>query len=45
MMDKVDREMTAAVKKHGVCELPDGSHLDEFYDRIQRNKEDIVSRA
>lgn len=45
MMDKVDREMTAAVKKHGVTELPDGSHLDEFYDRIQRNKDDIVSRA
>ena len=45
MMDKVDREMTAAVKKHGVVELPDGSHIDEFYDRIEREKENIVQRA
>jgi len=45
MFDKVDREMTDAVKKHGVTELPDGSHLDHFYDRIEKNREDIVSRA
>jgi hypothetical protein len=45
MMDKVDREMTAAVKKHGVTELPDGSHIDEFYDRIERERENIVSKA
>jgi len=35
MMDRVDREMTAAVKKHGVTELPDGSHFDHFADKIQ----------
>jgi hypothetical protein len=45
MMEKVDREMTAAVKKHGVTELPDGSHLDHFYDRIDKEKENIVSKA
>lgn len=45
MMQKVDREMTEAVKKHGVVELPDGSHLDHFYDRIDKEKENIVSRA
>jgi len=45
MMEKVDREMTEAVKKHGVTELPDGSHMDHFYDRIERERENIVSKA
>jgi hypothetical protein len=45
MMEKVDREMTAAVKKHGVTELPDGSHIDQFYDRIDTERDNIVSRA
>lgn len=45
MMDKVDREMTAAVKKHGVCELPDGSHIDHYYDRIEKERENIVAKA
>jgi len=45
MMEKVDREMTEAVKKHGVTELPDGSHFDHFADSIEKERENIVSRA
>lgn len=45
MMERVDREMTSAVKKHGVTELPDGSHIDHYYDRIERERDNIVSKA
>ena len=44
-MENVDREMTAAVKKHGVTELPDGSHIDHYYERIERERDNIVSKA
>lgn len=36
-MDKIDKEMEEAVKKHGKVELP-VSHVEEFYDRIEKNK-------
>jgi len=43
-MEKVDREMVEAVKKHGPISLPH-SHIDEFYDRIDNKKKDIVANA
>lgn len=43
-MEKVDREMVEAVKKHGAVDLPH-SHIDEFYDRIDNKKRDIVAKA
>lgn len=44
-MAKVDREMEAAMVKHGKVSVPKGSHISDFYDRIERNKKDIVSSA
>lgn len=43
-MAKVDAEMAQAVKKHGRVELP-SSHIEEFYDRINQEKKNIVARA
>jgi hypothetical protein len=44
-MSKVDKEMIAAVAKHGEVTLPKGSHIDDFYDRIEREKKNIVAQA
>ena len=41
-MMKVDEEMKAAVAKHGEIQYPDGSHIDDFYDTIDKNKADIA---
>ena len=37
-MAKVDREMEAAIAKHGPVTLPDTSHIDDFYNRINKEK-------
>ena len=42
--ERIDREMTAAVAKHGPMTLPT-DHVDEFYEAIDNKKSDIVSRA
>jgi hypothetical protein len=44
-MSKVDEEMRAAVSKHGEIEYPDGTHIDEWYNEIDRNKQDIARTA
>ena len=41
-MAKVDEEMKAAVAKHGEVVYPDGSHIDDFYDTIDKNKQNIA---
>jgi len=41
-MGKVDREMTAAVQKHGPVTLPNNSHYDDFYDAIEKKKAEIA---
>ena len=41
-MSKVDEEMKAAVAKHGEIVYPDGSHIDDFYDQIDKNKQNIA---
>lgn len=43
-MQKVNREMNAAVKKHGEVELPTG-HMDDFFNKINDKKKDIVANA
>lgn len=43
-MNKIDDEMVQAVKKHGKVELPT-SHIEEFYDRIDKEKRNIVAQA
>ena len=40
-MDKVDREMGEAMAKHGPVTLPDNSHYEEFYNRIEAKKATI----
>lgn len=42
--DRIDREMNAAVEKHGPMTLAT-DHVDEFYEAIDKKKSDIVSRA
>jgi hypothetical protein len=44
-MAKVDKEMAAAVAKHGEVTLPSKSHIDEFYEKIEREKKNIVAQA
>jgi hypothetical protein len=39
---KVDKEMEAAVQKHGVVTHPGSLHVDEFYERIEQNKSSIA---
>jgi hypothetical protein len=34
--------MTASVKKHGPVTLPNNTHFDEFYDRIDKKKAEIA---
>ena len=43
-VEKVNKEMAAAVQKHGKATLPK-HHIEEFYERIDRKKQDILSRA
>ena len=42
-MEQIDREMVAAVEKHGPVTLPDMTHIDEFYDRIDKNKQKLAN--
>ena len=44
-MAKVDKEMAAAVAKHGEVTLPKSSHIEDFYARIEREKKNIVAQA
>ena len=44
-MAKVDREMQEAVKKHGEVTLPEGTHIDDFYEKIEKEKKNIISQA
>ena len=37
--------MEEALKKHGELQLPKGSYIDEFYEKIENEKKNIVSRA
>lgn len=41
---RVDKEMDAAIEKHGVC-TPPSSYIDEVHDRVDKNKRDIVNQA
>lgn len=41
-MDKVDREMVAAMEKHGPVTLPENLHIDEFYQNIERKKQEVA---
>ena len=41
---KVDRELQEAIAKHGEVVLPK-KHEDEFYERIKKKQEEILSRA
>ena len=41
-MEQIDREMEAAVQKHGPVELPTNLHIDDFYNKIDKNKENIA---
>ena len=43
-MEKVDREMIDAVKKHGPVRLPE-CHIEGWYDRIDQEKANIVARS
>ena len=43
-MDKVDRELEDAIKKHGHVILPK-THIQEFYEKIDKQKNRIVSSA
>jgi len=43
-MNKVDREMAAAVAKHGPVTLPH-SHIEEFYEKIEKKKTNIIANA
>lgn len=42
--EQIDREMSQAVQKHGPMNLPT-SHVEDFYERINHEKKNIVSRA
>jgi len=42
-MNKIDKEMEAAVAKHGKVTHPDNSHIDDFYDRIDKEKQNIAT--
>ena len=42
--EKIDQEMEQAVQKHGPMSLPT-SHVEEFYERINNEKKNVVSRA
>lgn len=41
-MQKVDREMVAALEKHGPVVHPESLHIDEFYETIERKKQEIA---
>lgn len=41
---KVDLELEAAIKKHGVV-VPQQKHEDKFFERIKKKKEEIYSTA
>lgn len=43
-MAKVNAEMAQAVQKHGKVELPK-HHIEEFYEKIDQKKRNIVSTA
>ena len=43
-MIKTDTEMEEAIKKHGKVELPK-HHIEEFYKRIEKEKQNIMQSA
>lgn len=43
-MNKIDNEMVAAMNKHGKVVLP-SSHIEDFYERIDNEKKNIVANA
>ena len=44
-MREIDAEMEAAVNKYGPIDIPDTSHIQDFYNRIDANKNKIVKSA
>lgn len=44
-MQKIDKEMDAAIAKYGKIKLPSQGHIDGFYDRIDREKEKLAKAA
>jgi predicted nucleic acid-binding Zn-ribbon protein len=42
-MMKIDKEMEAAVAKHGKVTHPANSHIDDFYERIEKEKSNIAT--
>jgi hypothetical protein len=43
-MNKVNAEMAQAIKEHGKVEIPK-THIEEFYERINQEKKNVVARA
>ena len=43
-MDKVDKEMAAAVAKHGPVTVP-ANHVEDYYQRIEDEKQNIIRKA
>ena len=44
MQEKVDEEMAAAVKKHGVMEIPT-THVEDWYTRVEEERQKIINKA
>lgn len=44
MMAKVNSELDAAVEKHGLV-TPPSHHIEDFYENIERKKQEIVRTA
>ena len=41
-MNKVDNELDAAIQRFGKVNLPTNMHIDDFYEKIDNNKQDIA---
>lgn len=42
---RIERELEAAIEKYGPVTLPSNLHMDDFYDKIERNANSIISKS
>lgn len=42
---RINAEIDQAVNKHGPVILPDGSHVDKWYEKVEDERNKLVTRA
>lgn len=41
---RINAEIEGAVQKHGPVTMPDGSHVDNWYDKVSESRDKLATR-